>query len=749
MRGARPAQALLAIGMALSALAALPAGSAQDAAGVAAPKPVLEDAAGDLAAIVGGAPAGNPLGRFAAADLTGLSVLEAKDDITFLLAVASLTASPEAPLAESSVYTVDFAYADNLFRVQFLRQVSDHASYSGRAYLYDAGRQRFSPIDQVPVSADPATNTLSATVPRSILLDKDGAAPFPGRALTGFHAASAALSTSRLGAIGLGPGGAVPVPYSGVRDAMPDQGNGSVDYPIQLGTAQSGDARLSSDTPTRASNGEATTMVFTVNATNLGAKQRFSLRAVGVPANWQVDLPSDLLEVPEASTLAFPVLVSQPFAHQHGSFLGFTVEMAGLDDPTDVGRVQLGVRYVSPPQPAGHHDTVFLHTLANEDMDPTQAAVFGTLFGFEPASLYFNTLPPEEDENDARTPVGGMAAGFRQGVPPLQEYTWVVPLSPGLQMGLDFDLARQGLLRVAMDNALPMQGASVHGRIVHTVPDGRNCGGDFPGPGGGRDRCTMDDFLFGAGAHATAAVLAPTAPRDVGPGSRGTMFELPVAATPAGDYIPFHPDASLALQLNLTMVRADGWFGPKDLPKVSGGEMVLPLIEYHDPVDQVFSSLSSLMIAVQGEQQRMVNPGRTAVFDLELMNHGPEAASYDLEITGAAASWAQILGDRRVTLEAGSARPLGVAVTAPASAADGEQADLVLAAVDTRDPSARTLARLLTTVDTDAEHPDDSARVPGLASQLSGKEAPGVPALAALLGLAALAAAFRRRQPAE
>src|SRR5687768_11381709 len=109
------------------------------------------------------------------------------------------------------------------------------------------------------------------------------------------------------------------------------------------------------------------------------------------------------------------------------------------------------------------------------------------------------------------------------------------------------------------------------------------------------------------------------------------------------------------------------------------------------------------MIAVQGEQQRMVNPGKTALFDLELMNHGTESATYDLEVTGAVSSWARIVGDRRVTLPAGSTRPLGVAVTAPASAADGDQADLVLAAVDAGDPTARTLARLLAEVDTEAE----------------------------------------------
>jgi hypothetical protein len=738
----RVAQAALAL---LMVVAVLPAASAQGAGAAGPPgaRPVLEDATGDLAATVAGTPTGNPAGRFAAGDLTGLSVLESKDDLTFLLTVASLSVSPEAPFAESTVYTVDFAYADNLFRIQLARQVADHATYSGRAYMYDVGGQRFAPIEQIVISADPSTSTLSAAVPRNILLDKHGSAPFPGRALTGFHATSRALSTTFLNGISLGPAGTQAVPPTGFGDAMPDAGNGSVDLPILLGLAQSGNARLSSEVPTRASNGEATTMVFTVNATNLGPKQRFHLATVGAPAQWQVDLPSDLIEIPEKSAVAFPVLVSQPFAHQHGAFLSFTVEMTGLDHPDDVGRVQLGVRYTQPPQPAGHHDTLYLHTLANTDMDPTTATAFGTAFGFDPSGLYFNTLTPDEDENDAKTPVGGFSTGFTQGVPPEQRYTWTVPLSPALQMGLDFDLARQGNIKLALDNTLPMQGAAMDGRIVHTIPDGRRC--DSQRPGGNRG-CSYDDYLFGAGAHQTVATLGPSAKIDVGPNAKGTQFEMPVMGTPAGDYVVFDPDATLAIELNLTMVRADGWFGPKDLPKVEGGEMVLPLIEYHDPVTQVFSSLGSLMITVHGEQQRMVNPGKTALYDLELMNHGKDAATYDLEVTGAASSWARVLGDRRVTLPAGTTRPLGIAVIAPASAADGEQADLVLSAVDVKDPAARTLARLLTTVDTDAEHPDDSAMVPGLSNELTAKKSPGVPVEATLAALAAVALALRRRR---
>ncbi|MEA3166157.1 MAG: hypothetical protein QOJ26_1026 [Thermoplasmata archaeon] len=738
----RAVQLVLAL---LMVVGGLPIVSAQEDSAPQAPVLLLEDVSADIQFQAAGTPTGNPAGRFAATDLRSLAVEELKDDLVFRLGVASLSTSPEAPFAENTMYTVDFGYGAKLYRVLYYRTVADQPRYFARAYEYDAGRGAYSAMEQLVMTVDPASNTLAATVPRAILLDENGAAPFPGRVLTGFHAASSSLSMSWLNGVQFGP---VPVPAQSVPptqagDKMPDSGNGTLDLSIKLGLLQAGNARLTATIPARASNGEANTFVFEVNATNLGPKQRFSLSTHGVPATWQVDLPSDLIELPAQSTVTFPVLISTPFAHQHGSFQNFIVEMAGLEHTGDVGRVQLGIRYTATPQPAGHHDTVYLHTLASEG-DATFNTLFGTAFGFDPSALYFNTLKPEEDPNDSKAAVGGTSMGFTQSLPPMQAYTWFIPLSPALAMGLDFDLTRTGTLNLDLDTVLPMQGAQMTGRIVHTIPDGRRC--DQNRPQVGNRECSRDDYYFGAGEHITAAQMATAAAVDVPPNSVGNSFVLTVAGTDGGDYITFNPDATLALQLNLTFLRADGFLGPKDMPKIHGGEMVLPLIEYHDPVDQVFTSLSSLMITVSGEQQRMVNPGKTALYELSLMNHGANDATYNLEVSGSSLPWARILGERRDTVPAGQSRPLGIAVTAPAGATDGEVADLVLAAIDANDPTARTLARLLTTVDTDAEHPDDTARVPGLADQLTTKDSPGLAPLAGLAVLGLVAVARRRRR---
>lgn len=735
----RALPALLAL---LMVAGGFPMAQAQEASVPPAPVLVLEDPASDIQVRAAGIDVGNPAGRFAATDLKSLAVEEQKDDLVFRLAVGSLSASPELPYAENTLYTVDFAYGANIYRVLFYRVVAEAPHYFARLYQFDPGRGAFAPLEQLVMTVDVAGSTLSATVPRGILLDENGAAPFPGRVLTGFHAASTALSTSWLDGRDFGPLGPQQIPPTQAGDLMPNTGNGTIDLPIQLGLRQSGNARLLAEIPARASNGEANTFVFEVNATNLGPAQRFSLVTNGVPASWQVDLPSDLIELPEAGTVTFPVLVSTPFAHQHGSFQSFQVEMTGVDNPNDVGRLQLGIRYVATPQPAGHHDTLYLHSFVPEG-DATFTLLFSTLFGFDPNQLFFNTLRPEEDPNDSKLPVGGLSMGFTQSIPPQQRYTWLIPLSPALELGLDFDLGRTGTMNLGVNTLLPLLGAQMEGRIVHTIPDGRRC--DSNRPQASRE-CSLDDRLFGAGTHVTAAKMTGPGPVDVALNAVEAPFELVIAGMPEGDYLPFHPDATLAIQLNLTFLRADAFFGPKDAPKIAGGEMVLPLIEYHDPVDQVFSSLSSLMIVVHGGQERMVNPGKTALYDLGLMNHGTEDSTYDLEVSGSRLPWTRILGERRVTVPAGETRQLGIAVTAPSNAADGDVADLVLAAIDASDPSARTLARLLTTVDTEAEHPDDSAKVPGLDAALSEKDTPTPPPLAALAILALAALTVRRRK---
>jgi mannose-6-phosphate isomerase-like protein (cupin superfamily) len=722
--------ALPALLAALLVLPILPAQSDVETASL------LEDGPGDVTIVANGMSNAAPAGQFGPADLVSLAIEESRLDFVFRLTVADLKPDSEAPLMDSTNYELGFRHNDRQFLVYAYRSTLTETSYYAYLAVMEEGDPFGSTVAELPITFDIASSTMAITVGRDLLVDANGASPFPGRTLSGFHVRSASfIDSSNGGSVNLGVV-TLPLPAFAITDTMPATGNGTVDWAVRFGLAQTGAMHLASSVPFRASNGEATTFLFEVEATNSGPTQTFTLETSGVPATWHVELPSDAIEILEEDVVRIPVLVSTPFAHEHGKLQSFVLEAKGTMGD-DVGRVQLGVRYTQPPQPAGHHSTVYLHTAPARGEEALNSAL-GTAFGQEFKELYFNTQAPADDPNDRKIPVAGTLSEINPGPPPSIAYTWRIPLSPALEMGLDFDLAATGTIDLGVDSLLPMPGAVLTGRLVYTAPDAdQSCGSDG---------CSIDDFYFGYGDHLTVAAIGPSAPVDVGPNAVGTSFSAAVLPLPAGDYLPFSPGGQLGMELNLTFTRVDTLIGPRDAPKLSGGEAVLPLAEYHDPVDQVFSSLAGLMIVVDGDAERLVNPGETLLFDLGLMNHGSEEASYDLELTGSNAGWAFIVGDTHVTVPVGETRQLGIAVTAPAGASDGDLADLVFAAVDAKDPTARTLARLVAVVDTDADQPDDAARVPGLQDRLSSKDSPGLGAGLALAGLAAVAVALRRRR---
>jgi hypothetical protein len=67
-----------------------------------------------------------------------------------------------------------------------------------------------------------------------------------------------------------------------------------------------------------------------------------------------------------------------------------------------------------------------------------------------------------------------------------------------------------------------------------------------------------------------------------------------------------------------------------------------------------------------------------------------------------------------------------------------------LHAVKTDDPNVRSLIRLLATVDTSQDHPDEADQVEGLSDSLTGKDAPALPWVGTLAALAFIA--IRRRR---
>ena len=280
-------------------------------------------------------------------DLVSLAIDERTDAFDFILQVSGLDKDPETEL-DSAVYTVDFQHEDVGYRLRYVRQVLfGGVGYYGDVMVFDAGRQGYVTIHRGDLDVSVGDGTMTFEVPRQMLVDGNGTAPTLGREFSLLRA----FSRANMGIFAEG--------FSALRieDAMPDSGFSEEPYKIVQGLVQTGHARLFSENPVRASNGEEATFVYYVDAVNLGeGSDRFDLGVEGVPQGWRITLPAPTIRIDGNSTQPFPVLVTIPFTHQHGAFEDFVLTLTSHRDRDSVGQIQMGVRYLEIPQPAGHHD---------------------------------------------------------------------------------------------------------------------------------------------------------------------------------------------------------------------------------------------------------------------------------------------------------------------------------------------------------------------------------------------------------
>lgn len=675
------------------------------------PVPVLADDEGDVYVSVQGTQGPAAASAYPAVDLVALQVSEEPGAFTFVLQVADLRPGTEETGADGSAYTIGFAHNGREFRLDLYHNVP---AISG-GVLFPSLSARDSPDaewafvwgDPRAVVVDYAADLLATRIPREVLADADGAVPYPGRSLEGINVAS--FSTLSGGTINVVV--EVPVPTT-VADQMPEPGEPFGALPVQLGVTQDGHARLFSAMPFRASNGEATTYVFQVVAQNLAPEEDvMELAAVGVPARLTVVLPVPLVVLGPNETQEVPVLVTVPFGHDHGSAASFILELHSQNDPRSVGRLAMGVRFLAVPQPAGHHDTLFLHS--------PQSAGAGGLLG---AGMgYMNTL--EEDPNDALRPMHSTGLSIGPGDTPQPQYRhrWTYALGPALEMGLDADLSRTGAFAVPVRTTLPMLAASMQVTVM-----------------------VQEDLVFGPGFSPQGVILAasqPTAPVDMLANAQH-LFEGELVPDPDGDEVPYAAGSNLYLHVELTTVGPVQSLGlAQEGPAIPpGGWLRLPLNEWHDRVDDALRAIDGPALHAVTEQERRVNPGEAVVFHVEVENPMNRTLALRFEVTGSNSGWAS-LPDDAVSVPPDSVANVTVVVRAPADAVHGERADLILQAYPAKNPAARGLLRLVAIVETGEDLPDEAATAEKLGKA---KDTPAPGFLLAALALVALAARRRR-----
>lgn len=672
----------------------------------AAAAPLAEDDAGDHEVTVAGVA---PLTgvRWNALDMLSVEVTESPQGFDFILEVDELAPpGEEVVLVDGIDWFLHFSYRDADYRINLYRvgnqPISSGYIYGATLDQYDAGAQRWALLEFYQVDVDEEAGTLGVHLPRDHIVGGDGAGAMKDEALVDVHVTAKLFMESFTVS---GPTGEVDSPIQG-HDRMPD--DGMVEIPIQEGIDQTGSAGLHTQAPVRVSNGEATTMLFTLTGENRADEQQlFRLVAKDAPEHWTVTFPSDLVRIDAGDKVELPVLVTTPFNHEHGAFYSMMVEMQSQQDPEAVGRAEIGIRYTKVPQPAGHHDETFIH------IDSQGRA-------------YFNTEEddPGDEGEEARSNSGCSCNG--QDIDRFD-----IPLLPGLLMGLDFDLDRTGTLDIPIHFARPAFGVTVTGEI-----------GVYEGTDGRREGFFSDDN------DRVVAQLSRSDPMDFDAGET-KQFSLEINGTAFGDYLPYEQDNAMILHLDVSKPSTTASFCCLVEPEATvlpGGRMVLPLNEYHDDVDDYFSSLTGVELYTTAKQEQMANPGKTVVFNATLQNVGQSGGKYQLSLTGNNVEWARVLGPDTVQVAAGERRQLAIAVVVPADASDGEQADVALHAASVDDDNVRTLIRFLARVDEDADHPDASDLAASLDDSLADDKKSPMPVVAALAALAAAAVLRARRR---
>lgn len=708
---------------------------------------IVEDDSGDVVVMTpdGQTSQPDPTGQFEDVDLVSMGIwAEDPESVTFFVEVASLTESSQRPTPFGDPdYKVFFQYGGQGYRVQVFTVLSNPANNAfGReagafAWLeqqVDEGQYRR--VADGEAELDFSGDRVLATIPRAAIVDENQAPLGLNATLTGFYAVAESMGWFAF-PIGGFQGGGDPITYAGApkaHDTAPDGGL-TADLPAYRMTTgdvkQKGSLVATSQDPIRWTNGEASTLTFTAQVTNTASEDiPVAVSTAGTQPTWEVAY-SDRLTVPAHATVNVTFLVTIPFTHSHGNLHMFEAVFESPDEE-HFAASDLGVYWPSVPQPAGHHDRIWFHS--NQPENENSFPVFSEFDD----GIHAWMSAAEDEEADEALPV---PSDF---VIPPSPFTdteaiafWQIALEPPLRMGMDFRPEDLGSAEITIDFPATVVDPFMEFTLYHRV-DGGQGGGPGGGQGGGPSRQT--ELASGVSEPVSGTTS----------GTQTFAFELDVPDD--ADDLPYTPDGNLvaSIVVRATFMAGGGFFNPDEIaPKLlpDGSGLQLPLDEYADPVDLSFQTDGSLSLAPGEEgQQRLVNPGRTVVYTFALQYEGSEPSGFTTSLTGQNAAWAEVVGDTAFSLEPGATRTLGLAVTAPRDASDGERADLTLTVIDADNAAVQAGINTVTMVDSTEDIPDEASRKDDLHGELSTSKESPAPSMALLAGILAAVALLGRRR---
>jgi hypothetical protein len=536
-----------------------------------------------------------------------------------------------------------------------------------------------------------------------------------------------------------------PTGGSYVIDQAPQGAVSNRVFPFLKGSGGRGHLAMTSPDPIRVTNGEATTIVYKVELTNSGPdKTSVQVSSSGTMSDWTVRVPS-LLELKGGQTLSFPVILALPFRHEHGKTALFNVHAQAIGDLNSEASTDLGVFWTDVPQPSGHHECTsdeicgqWFHSSPFDNPLPEQA---DTAVPFK--NMWFNGIgkDPSPSADDANIPAFFNDQFFcvfpptnapNCKTPPVWTASWFFPMSPQLLIGLDFDVTGTGLAKLSFVPSLADPGARVEAKLLYCDPAKQGSGG--PGSFSAMQSCYQYTQLVASGVGTVA--LSPSTPVNI---------ELPLKIDPWADFVPYKRGANLGLDLrvfstvpqNTIVVPPRIEFVPKS------SHMHLPLLEYHDPIDQSFEEVGVISLNPIDPFEKLVNPGKTTVFRFDLKNDDDIPHHLQIEVNGIHADWASIVGPHVHAMEPKSKTNFTIAVKVPGDAVAQERAELFVVAQSQEEAWVVALSRLRAHVVDTPEMPDEA----DLARETTGAGSPSLEPLAVLAAVAVAVVVARRRGP--
>ncbi len=586
--------------------------------------------------------------------------------------------------------------------------------------VWNPGSATYRQIGCLNVTVDAASATALVHVSKSDLLDGSGLAARRGTPIDGFYA----IASSYVDAFT-----AVPMVAFGVGDPpevvdrAPDV-DGAPTFRLQVSDGTQGVIELSSPTPIRFSNGESTTMVFEVLVENLGTNvETVFLELRDLESSWTGRVPARVRLDPTGSATV-PVILSTEFTHRHGETGVFHLVAKTATDGTE-SRLPLGIRWADVPQPAGHHNVLYLHskpTSFGTALDPVSETVSPQV------ALWSNTLQKDPDPNATDGPTKSNWYAHRQTETGAEFYQgWSFPLDPALLIGLDLDHQVEGIAQVAIESGIGDVVSRLSVQLLYCDPT--NTDGVHPG---------FANCIRGSWFPLIEGTLDP-----VTPGQRSkTTYMVPLKADPSRDLVPYVPGSNVRIHVEYLHNQAALGFDPASptlfLPE---SQITLPLSEYHDPIDQAFAEVGSLELGALSPFEKPANPGRSSVYRFTIKNEAQTEQELKVSVEGHNIEWARI-SQPELTLGPGESKEFVVTVDVPIDAAEGERAELFVLVENIDDPATVAIARLRTTVVADRDIPNEAAE-DGLDA---GNGTPTTSALIAMGVIGALAIMGRRRK---